>query len=113
MISQIDYLYWVLYPELSNNEFKTQKVLEFLYWSIALVLKKHGFLTIEEGRELYFEIKENINTNKSNKLSTSKNYKKLLSQNSIFNKGIEFHNKKPIYDLNLTHDKNARMHRKL
>lgn len=96
----MDFHYWVLIPHLLNYPFQSRKGVDFLLWSILVIMKKHGLFKTDIGLDLLNEIK---------KCHNSKRYinKDLINVNTLLN----MLSITPFYDLNKTHEYNYRNNR--
>lgn len=105
MFSSLDYVYWVFIPNILNHNLETKKTLWFTLWSILVILKKHGLINNTDVRKYIDDVKINFNKNSSNG--------KILKTSDLpkFNKIISLLEIEPLYNKDLTHDKNARLNK--
>lgn len=61
MVTSLDTLYWNILPHFLECEWYSKKVINFLLWSLIVILKKHGNLYTPEGLLLKTSIKNILN----------------------------------------------------
>jgi hypothetical protein len=61
VLTDVDVLYYIIFPFFSNLEFKSRKFIDFKLWSIGLFLHKYGYVYLPEGKNLICKITNCIN----------------------------------------------------
>ncbi len=105
MFSSLDYIYWIFIPNMLKHNMETKKTLWFVLWAILAILKKHGLIQHPLIREYinHVRLTFNKNSNSGKVLTTSD----LPTIETI----LELLKIVPLYRMDLTHDKNARLNR--
>jgi hypothetical protein len=107
VLTDVDVLYYIIFPFFSNLEFKTRKLIDFKLWYIGLFLHKYGYVYLPEGKYLIAKICNCINKNRytSNKVQPI-----YITQNDL---DLVFKQKSP-FDLRLnnSHLVNSQMYSK-
>lgn len=103
IISGVDRLYYQIIPTILNNELYTRKYIDFIMWTVSVIIIKHGLHKTTIGVDLLNHIRSTIN---SKRYST--NNKLLPSINDIM-KVLDI---TPIYNPTLSHEYNYRNNRK-
>jgi hypothetical protein len=61
VLTDVDVLYYIIFPFFANLEFKSRKFIDFKLWCIGLFLHKYGYLYLPEGKNLIAKITNCIN----------------------------------------------------
>lgn len=95
-----DFFYWKLIPWLLNYPFQTRKGIDFILWTITVLIKQHGLHKYNISTNVIEDIRNNHNHLRYNK----NNLPSIINIANLF--------KLPsIYSKHLTQDQNARKHR--
>lgn len=103
IISGVDRLYYQIIPIMLNNELYTRKYIDFIMWTVSVIIIKHGLHKTTIGVDLLNHIRSTINSKRYNT-----NNKNLPSLNDI----MQVLDITPIYNPTLSHEYNYRNNRK-
>jgi len=79
-LTDVDVLYYIIFPFFSNLEFKSRKLVDFQLWCIGLLLHKYGYIYLPEGKNLMGKI---INCMNKKRYTTNEIQPVYITQNEI------------------------------